>query len=489
MPDRMRVFLLQEPEDSCDLDVSKCSDPMVAELLCGSYRRTDLHHGKPVYVKRESSEVIRLYFWLDESAEFSGWWFGPTVGGDGVVAFHPDVAAEEPPTSGWHVPFNGPVDPNFQVSSRSVAEPQEEKLVVEDLQDRPEVSNGEAPNGDQLPEEAAPEEDSGEKAAEGKAAQETEETDVEEVGETTLEVFASPGPPKGRSRPRQRRTQLPVWLLRAMQRMPKELMREEGQLLLGSKSALLDALRGLLSARFTAVELFRSATAESSEYNATVGMDDLDELLLRSNLTLPLEALTGAWHSALQEVGCGHISAEAAPGVRLGYMQFSKAFSKGSDRGAPQDVQSFQTTLPAAPVANASFKVAKRHYRQDRHRRLPPILRSSTSPKDTKPQWNPLGERSLGFMKTLTHLTTGLDEGSVRLALQMVNSRFGAQKISEVFKDRRLCHDKLATLPVSADVQQVKVLKKLGIVVGVMVIRENGPCVVPCYRKTGLDSL
>ena len=50
-----------------------------------------------------------------------------------------------------------------------------------------------------------------------------------------------------------------------------------------------DALRGLLSARFTAVELFRSATAESSESNATVGMDDLDELLLRSNLTLPLE--------------------------------------------------------------------------------------------------------------------------------------------------------------------------------------------------------
>lgn len=34
----MRVFLLQEPEDPCDLDVSKCSDPMVAELLCGSYR-------------------------------------------------------------------------------------------------------------------------------------------------------------------------------------------------------------------------------------------------------------------------------------------------------------------------------------------------------------------------------------------------------------------------------------------------------------------
>ena len=33
-----RVFLLQEPEDRCDLDVSKCSDPKVAELLCGSYR-------------------------------------------------------------------------------------------------------------------------------------------------------------------------------------------------------------------------------------------------------------------------------------------------------------------------------------------------------------------------------------------------------------------------------------------------------------------
>lgn len=42
--------------------------------------------------------------------------FGPTVGGDGVVAFHPDVAAEEPPTSGaakgWDtIPAWGKINP------------------------------------------------------------------------------------------------------------------------------------------------------------------------------------------------------------------------------------------------------------------------------------------------------------------------------------------------------------------------------------------
>lgn len=58
-----------------------------------------------------------------------------------------------------------------------------------------------------------------------------------------------------------------------------------------------DALRGLLQ-RYTATELFR-CTASSAEGPAsaatagTVGMDDLDELLLRSEVTLPLEVVGG----------------------------------------------------------------------------------------------------------------------------------------------------------------------------------------------------
>ena len=54
-----------------------------------------------------------------------------------------------------------------------------------------------------------------------------------------------------------------------------------------------DALRGLLQ-RYTATELFRCSVAVASaeagaEARSTVGMDDLDELLLRSEVTLPLE--------------------------------------------------------------------------------------------------------------------------------------------------------------------------------------------------------
>lgn len=46
-----------------------------------------------------------------------------------------------------------------------------------------------------------------------------------------------------------------------------------------------DALRGLLGTRFTAPELFRAAAGQEK----TVGLDDLDDVLLRTNLTVPLK--------------------------------------------------------------------------------------------------------------------------------------------------------------------------------------------------------
>merc|ERR1712060_574076 len=54
-----------------------------------------------------------IYFWdARDGAGLSGWWFGPKVGGDQVWAVC-NEDAKSPPTAGWKVPCNGPVDKTF----------------------------------------------------------------------------------------------------------------------------------------------------------------------------------------------------------------------------------------------------------------------------------------------------------------------------------------------------------------------------------------
>merc|ERR1712151_1173311 len=45
-----------------------------------------------------------------------GWWFGPKVGGDQVWAYNGNKGAPAPPTSGWHVPWDGPEDRSLQLT-------------------------------------------------------------------------------------------------------------------------------------------------------------------------------------------------------------------------------------------------------------------------------------------------------------------------------------------------------------------------------------
>ncbi|CAL1132786.1 unnamed protein product [Cladocopium goreaui] len=443
---------MPQEDDGKRLRVAKCSDPAVAALLCGSYKYAGFqNHGKVVYLKEvseESPEAFYLYFWSDDVPDFQGWWFGPAVGGDKVVAFHPDAeSSDAPPQSGWRVPFHGEVDPNFEVTGQQETAEKDAPATAVPLEEVPDEAE-KAVTAEEVPDEA-------EKAvtAEVKQShQETQETNAQVDGRTTVEAGASAetvtgvtndeeglaeltlqpaalaGLPARSPRPRSTRSFLRGRMLKAMKRVPKELIQQEGQALLAgnSGSALLDALRGLLQ-RYTATELFR-CTASSAEGPAsaatagTVGMDDLDELLLRSEVTLPLEALVSIWHAALHEVGCVDVSKEAAPGLRLGYMQFTRAFSKGSAEEVGGG-----SSVAAPPVANFSFKAKGRHYRQDRHRRLPPLFSSLSASSALSEKWDPLRERSPGFLRTLTHLVSDLDEGSVRL---------GAQRIAGVFKER-----------------------------------------------------
>ena len=59
---------------------------------------------------------VYLYYWDDrDGSDYSGWWFGPQVGGDQVWAYNSERAMS-PPTTGWRVPYDGPMDTTFVVN-------------------------------------------------------------------------------------------------------------------------------------------------------------------------------------------------------------------------------------------------------------------------------------------------------------------------------------------------------------------------------------
>ena len=77
------------------------------------------NHGKPFYKKKgpQGSVSVFIYFWDDrDGASFSGWWFGPKVGGDQVWAYNGSKSSAMPPLSGWKVPWDGPEDQSLRIT-------------------------------------------------------------------------------------------------------------------------------------------------------------------------------------------------------------------------------------------------------------------------------------------------------------------------------------------------------------------------------------
>eukprot|EP00913_Durusdinium_trenchii_P007022 g6605.t2 len=82
----------------------------------------------------KKTAVVMLYYWDDrDGSDFSGWWFGPKVGGDQVWAYQPGKD-KTPPETGWKVPYDGSVDENFKVvrkkEKKEKKELREEKAAV-----------------------------------------------------------------------------------------------------------------------------------------------------------------------------------------------------------------------------------------------------------------------------------------------------------------------------------------------------------------------
>merc|ERR1719482_1137114 len=102
------------------ITVNGCQHPTVGQIVRGAFAIAGDNHGRPFYKKAEQVNGldVMIYFWDErDGASFSGWWFGPKLGGDQVWAYHPSRVSQSPPKSGWKVPYDGPVDPSFTLAA------------------------------------------------------------------------------------------------------------------------------------------------------------------------------------------------------------------------------------------------------------------------------------------------------------------------------------------------------------------------------------
>ncbi|CAK9099295.1 unnamed protein product [Durusdinium trenchii] len=116
------------------ITVQGCAHPVVGAIVNGSFIRNGENHGKPVYKKTEQTKDgvdVLIYFWNDvQNPTFCGWWFGPEVGAEQVWAFNSSRLTTAP-LSGWKVPYDGPVDPQFHISVDRKASENERRLKAE----------------------------------------------------------------------------------------------------------------------------------------------------------------------------------------------------------------------------------------------------------------------------------------------------------------------------------------------------------------------
>lgn len=99
--------------------VSGCANETVSNIIKGSFSVAGSNHGKHIYKKDTSDPnvTVLIYYWDDrDGSSFSGWWIGPKVGGDQVWSHADNRSSPTPPPAGWHVPWDGPVDPSLTLT-------------------------------------------------------------------------------------------------------------------------------------------------------------------------------------------------------------------------------------------------------------------------------------------------------------------------------------------------------------------------------------
>lgn len=100
------------------LIVSGCRLPRVTKYIQGVHAKDGLNHGKPVHkkVSQEDGVDSLAYFWDScDGQKYEGWWIGPVLMGNTIWATSEHAETNQPPSTLWRVPHDGPVDPHLML--------------------------------------------------------------------------------------------------------------------------------------------------------------------------------------------------------------------------------------------------------------------------------------------------------------------------------------------------------------------------------------
>ncbi|CAE7746502.1 unnamed protein product [Symbiodinium sp. KB8] len=140
------------------LTASGCSTEAMRDKIEGKFSPAGFYLGHPVYHRQSGGHVLIYYHHDGDDASLHGWWFGPDTMEFGTSqnwAFNSEDSVT-PPLSGWHVPWNGPVDPAFKLTEAA-----EEAMSIVKNHSTPPEEHIEEPmqvptDGDPLPPEPTP---------------------------------------------------------------------------------------------------------------------------------------------------------------------------------------------------------------------------------------------------------------------------------------------------------------------------------------------
>jgi len=100
------------------LEVNGCTHELLESFINGNYESAGVNHGKPVYQCYDNPRGYAsvIYYWDDRDGPmWNGWWIGDVVAGYEAWAFNSDNASKLPPSVGWLVPAQGPIDETMVV--------------------------------------------------------------------------------------------------------------------------------------------------------------------------------------------------------------------------------------------------------------------------------------------------------------------------------------------------------------------------------------
>jgi len=93
--------------------------------LNGIYKQQGMNHAKTLWKKNaemQGTTECSLYYWDNRDGDhLMGWWMAPEVGGTQVWAYSPS-SSQNPPPTGWKVPWNGPVDPQITMQLKTLVQ-------------------------------------------------------------------------------------------------------------------------------------------------------------------------------------------------------------------------------------------------------------------------------------------------------------------------------------------------------------------------------